>query len=218
MPIDLHMPPACTRVDHRLPVPVDRRDHAPHLRVGPGQVDHVVVVPPDVPDRTRPVATDGAPRATGPGVGPARLPARRDGQTPVGDDPARQLRFPHQDVGSGRLDGRLQRLRPRLSCWDLASRGTLRPTERRRRRRDPHMPHFIRADELARGAIRHAMFFALPAYAKARPGRLRPRFRRRAPRSPAPAGDRLRLPRTAVEWFAPAHPNGWSPKGSTGTA
>ena len=55
----------------------------------------------------------------------------------LGDDPARQLRFPHQDVGSGRLDGRLQRLRPRLSCWDLAKPWDAPGQPKGRRRQDP---------------------------------------------------------------------------------
>ena len=79
------------------------------------------------------------------------------------------------------------------------------------------MPHFIRADELARGEIRHAMFFALPP-TPGRPGRLRPRLRRHrtsitrsGPGTGSVSPHRCRMVR-------PGTPNGWSPKGSTGTA
>ena len=68
------------------------------------------------------------------------------------------------------------------------------------------MPHFIRADELARGEIRHAMFFALPAYAQSAPVGYARGSDGAHLNHPLRAGDRLRLPRTAVEWFAPGTP------------
>lgn len=96
---------------------------------------------------------------------------------------------------------------PGLSCWDLA-----KPWDAPGQPRGvvaagiPHLPHFVRADELARGEIRHAMFFALPVYAKAAPVGYARGSDGTHLDHPLRAGDRLRLPRTAVEWFAPGTP------------
>ena len=69
----------------------------------------------------------------------------------------------------------------------------------------PHMPHFIRYDELKRGIINHAMVFALPNYAPEYTG-----YARHSDGSykghPVRAGERLRLPRKKVETYAPGTP------------
>lgn len=69
----------------------------------------------------------------------------------------------------------------------------------------PHMPHFVRADEIARGRIDHALFLALANYAPGRTGYARGSDGTAAGH-PCRAGERLRLPAERVAWFEPGTP------------
>lgn len=64
----------------------------------------------------------------------------------------------------------------------------------------PHAPHFVRADEVTRGRIGHALFMALANYAPGKTGYARGSDGSKVDH-PCRAGERLRLPRTAVDWF-----------------
>ena len=65
----------------------------------------------------------------------------------------------------------------------------------------PHMPHFIRYDELNRGEIKHAMFMALGNYSPEVTGYARASDGS-AKQHPCRGGERLRLPLDAVKRFA----------------
>jgi len=69
----------------------------------------------------------------------------------------------------------------------------------------PHLPHFVRADELARGRITHALFMALADYAPGVTGYAR-RSDGTARDHPCRGGERLRLPADAVKWYEPGTP------------
>ena len=64
----------------------------------------------------------------------------------------------------------------------------------------PHMPHFIRCDELARGQVRHAAFLALPNYGPGRAGYARSSDGTDAAH-PCRAGERLRLRPRVLDRF-----------------
>lgn len=66
----------------------------------------------------------------------------------------------------------------------------------------PQVPHLLRADELVRGSVGHALFVVLADYSPERTGYARGSDGSQRDH-PCRAGERLRLPRTAVEWFGP---------------
>ena len=77
----------------------------------------------------------------------------------------------------------------------------------------PHMPHFIRCDELARrGSVNHAAFLALPNYARAAPAR--PASDGTDAAHPCRAGERLRLRPRVLDRFRRA-PGAGRREGST---
>ena len=69
----------------------------------------------------------------------------------------------------------------------------------------PHMPHFIRCDELARREVRHAAFLALPNYAPGRTGYARSSDGTDAAH-PCRAGERLRLRARVLDRFRAGTP------------
>ena len=95
---------------------------------------------------------------------------------------------------------------PGLATWDL-SRPWNSPGQPRGvvAAAVPLVPHLIRADELAAGTISHALFLVLADYAGEHTGYARGSDGT-ARNHPCRAGERLRLPRTAVEWFTPGTP------------